>query len=519
MSTLNLPTDIKDVTIQNYINGQWFDASNGKTIPNFSPVTGQPIAPIPDSGQTDADAAVAAAKAAQPAWAALSVAERTAYLRRIADLIEANNQLLAEFESLDQGKPVKSAAMMDFPACSGYFRQFSDYVEAGIEEYTHSFNGVVTTSSVTQPRRANFDSRTQRVPAGVVVGITPWNFPCLMVCEKLGPALALGNTAIVKPTELTSVTPYLLTKIIDAAGVPPGVINILFGTGQDAGAPLVKHKDVRAVSFTGGSLTGSKIGAMAGGLYKRVSLELGGKNPSVIFDDCDFDHAVLTSIRGAYQNQGEICLCTSRVYVQRSIYDKFLDAFRQKVLEQVRVGNPSDPQTFYGPVVSAQHQEKVTGYIRLAQQEGANVEFLINPADKAVKKIAADGKLTIDGFEGGYYIAPTLITDISQKSRVMQEEIFGPVVAVLPFDTEEEGVALANDTEYGLGAVVWTEDKQRLARVQNQINSGMVWGNCWLSWDDEMPFGGMGCSGTSREHGKWSLDFYTELKAIYTYNE
>ncbi|ORX71160.1 ALDH-like protein [Linderina pennispora] len=370
--------------------------------------------------------------------------ERTAYLRRIADLIEANNQLLAEFESLDQGKPVKSAAMMDFPACSWLL------------------------PPVLRLRRGRHRG-------------------------KLGPALALGNTVIVKPTELTSVTPYLLTKIIDAAGVPPGVINILFGTGQGCWCAAGQAQGC-ACGFIHWRLA-DRLQDWRYGLAASTSafrLELGGKNPS---------------------NQGEICLCTSRVYVQRSIYDKFLDAFRQKVLEQVRVGNPSDPQTFYGPVVSAQHQEKVTGYIRLAQQEGANVEFLINPADKAVKNIAADGKLTIDGFEGGYYIAPTLITNISQKRSLV------PVVAVLPFDTEEEGVALANDTEYGLGAVVWTEDKQRLARVQSQINSGMVWGNCWLSWDDEMPFGGMGCSGTSREHGKWSLDFYTELKAIYTYNE
>ncbi|KAJ2379587.1 hypothetical protein H4S02_007084, partial [Coemansia sp. RSA 2611] len=238
--------------------------------------------------------------------------------------------------------------------------------------------------------------------------------------------------------------------------------------------------------------------------------------PSLVFSDCDLEYAITTHVRGAYQNQGEVCLSASRQYVQRDIYEKFLDGFRQQVRQEVHVGDPANPATFYGPVVTKQHMEKVTSYIRLAQEEGATVEFLVNPNDP-VTNVSTDGRLTIEGLEGGYFIAPTLITNVSQGSRVMQEEIFGPVVCVLPFDTEEEAVQLANDTQYGLGASVWTEDPEKLERVMRQINAGSVWGNNWLAWDDCMPFGGMGCSGTSREHGPWSLEFYTETKALYTH--
>ncbi|KAJ2827892.1 hypothetical protein FBU31_003053 [Coemansia sp. 'formosensis'] len=515
--TVTLPTEMRDVKIQNYINGEWAAPSSGAYLKNYNPATGMEIAPIPDSKSADINNAVAAAKSAFPMWSNMPGVERAVILNCIADLIDQNCEMLAKLESQDQGKTVASATAIDIPLCAGYFRQFAKYVTEGIRETESSMKVACTLSSINKMVPSSQLATTQHVASGVAALITPWNFPLLMVCEKLAPCIAVGNTCVVKPTELTSVTTYLLTHILNAAGVPKGVVNIVFGSGVNAGEPLVKHPDVRLVSFTGGSVTGSKIGAMAGGLFKRVSLELGGKCPSVVFSDCDLEHAITTHIRGAYQNQGEICLAASRQYVQRDIYEQFLDGFRKQARQEVCVGDPASPRTFYGPVVTSQHMEKVTSYIRLAQEEGAKVEFLVNPNDPAIMNVSDDGRLTIKGLEGGYFIAPTLITNIKQSSRVMQEEIFGPVVCVVPFDTEEEGIQLANDTKYGLGASVWTGDQTRLERVMRQLNAGNVWGNSWLAWDDCMPFGGMGCSGTSREHGPWSLEFYTETKALYTH--
>ncbi|KAJ2584436.1 hypothetical protein GGH95_000377 [Coemansia sp. RSA 1836] len=515
--TVSIPTEMRDIKLENYINGEWVAPTSGAYLKNYNPATGLEIAPIPDSKSADIDNAVRAAKAAFPMWSNMPGVERATILNCIAELIEQNCATLATLESQDQGKTVSSATAIDIPKCAAYFRQFAKYVTEGINETESSMKLACTTSSINKMVPSIQQATTQHVASGVAALITPWNFPLLMVCEKLAPCIAVGNTCVVKPTELTSVTNYLLTHILNAAGVPKGVVNIVFGSGVNAGEPLVKHRDVRLVSFTGGSVTGAKIGALAGGLFKRVSLELGGKCPSVVFSDCNLEHAITTHIRGAYQNQGEVCLSASRQYVQRDIYEKFLDRFRKQVFQEVCVGDPANPKTFYGPVVTKQHMEKVTSYIRLAQEEGAKVEFLVNPNDPAIINVSADGRLTIRGLEGGYFIAPTLITGIKQSSRVMQEEIFGPVVCVAPFDTEEEGIQLANDTQYGLGASVWTEDKKKLERVMRQINAGSVWGNNWLAWDDCMPFGGMGCSGTSREHGPWSLEFYTETKVLYTH--
>ncbi|KAI9505598.1 hypothetical protein GGI25_000905 [Coemansia spiralis] len=518
-SIVSIPSNTKDVKIMNYINGEWVHPTTGTYIDNYNPATGQKSTPIPDSSSVDIDNAVQAAKAAFPQWSATPVAERAAILNRIADLIDTNCANLAVLESQDQGKPVIFAAAADIPMCAQFFRQFAQYIVKGISEIKSQTNTQATLKNITEMVPSVLKSTTQHVASGVAALITPWNFPMLVVCEKLAPCIAVGNTCVVKPTELTSITPYLLTQILQVAGVPPGVANFVFGTGINAGEPLVKHKDVRLISFTGGSLTGSRIGGIAGSLLKRVSLELGGKNPSIVFNDCNIEHAVATNVRAAYQNQGEVCICSSRQYVERGIYDQFVKGFRQKVLEEVRVGDPSNQQTFYGPVVSKQHMEKIMNYIRLAQEEGAKVEFLVNPNDTMVKSVSSDGRLTIKGLEGGYYIAPTLITGIKQSSRVVQEEIFGPVVCVLPFSTEEEAIILANDTQYGLGATVWTEDGDKLMRVMKQLNAGSVWGNSWGVSDECMPFGGMGCSGTSREHGKWSVEFFTETKALYTHNQ
>ncbi|KAJ2722325.1 hypothetical protein GGI07_003407 [Coemansia sp. Benny D115] len=513
---VNIPSDITAVKIQNFINGQWVPPTTNNYMDTCNPATGQKVNVVPCSGQKDVDDAVKAAKAAFPMWAATPANERAAILNRVADLIDQYTPELAKIESQDQGKTVHDATKIDMPLCAEYFRQFAGMVQQGFKESESQMSAPCTPMSILKPQSKPLKSVTQHVPSGVAALITPWNFPMLMICEKLAPCIAVGNTCVVKPTELTSCTPYLLTLLLQAAGLPNGVVNFVFGTGVDAGEPLVKHPDVRLVSFTGGSLTGSKIGAAAGGLFKRVNLELGGKNPSVVFSDCDMEHAVATNVRAAFQNQGEICLCSSRQYVQRDVYDKFLQMFREQTTREVRVGDPNSKETFYGPMISKQHMEKVLSYIRLAQEEGAKVEFLVSPNDKNVKSVSKDGRLTIAGLENGYYVAPTLITNIKQSSRVMQEEIFGPVVCVLPFNTEEEAVMLANDTRYGLGASVWTQDQGKLMRVMKQVHSGMVWGNSWMSWDDYMPFGGMKCSGTGREHGPWSLDFYTEIKALYT---
>ncbi|KAJ2319548.1 hypothetical protein IWW52_001906 [Coemansia sp. RSA 2704] len=514
-NVLNIPANAKDVKIMNYINGEWMPPTSGSYMMSYNPATGEEMTPIPDSMDKDIDNAVCAAKNAFPMWSMMPAVERAAIMNRVADMIEENCQQLAMLESQDQGKPVMSAAMKDMPSCANFFRQFAKYVVDGIMETKSTSNAMMTNMSTTKREPYMMMATTQHVPSGVAGLITPWNFPMQMVCEKLAPCIAVGNTCVVKPSEMTSVTAFMMTQIMEAAGMPAGVVNFVFGTGPKAGEPLVKHKDVRLISFTGGSLTGSRIGAMAGGMYKRVSLELGGKNPSIVFNDCDMNHAVATNVRAAFQNQGEICLCCSRQYVQRDVYDMYLQMFRKMTMEEVMVGDPSNPKTFYGPMVSKQHMEKVMSYIRLAREEGAKVEFLVNPSDKMVMNVSKDGMMTIKGIENGYYMAPTLITGMKQNSRLMQEEIFGPVVCVMPFKAEEEAVQMANDTQYGLGACVWTMDKMKMMRVMKQINAGTVWGNDWLNTDECMPFGGMGCSGTSREHGPWSLEFYTETKALY----
>ncbi|KAJ1721904.1 hypothetical protein LPJ53_003624 [Coemansia erecta] len=511
---LVLPTRIDDVHVQNFINGQWVPPSTGAYLKNVSPLTGKDISPLPDSDSVDIDIAVSAAKDAFPKWSTTPADKRAAILLKISELIKENIPLLSEFESLDQGKPLRLAMMHEMPPCVYLFAQFADIITKGIAETSQTTPFIHTPASIMDPKPCKIEFTTQHVPAGVAAIITPWNVPLEMICIKLAPCLAAGNTCVIKPTELTSINAYMLTHILKAAGVPDGVVNVVFGTGPRAGEPLVKHKDVRLVSFTGGTKTGFRIGGLAGGMGKRVALELGGKNPNLVFDDCDIDHAVATGIRSAFHNQGEICLCASRHYVQQGIYAKYVEMFREMAQTQLKVGDPKAPDTYFSAVVSQNHMDKITRYIRLAQEEGATVEFLVKRDDPKIKHISSDGRLTIEGFEGGFFVAPTLITNISQKSRVMQEEIFGPVVCVLPFEDEDEGVALANDTEYGLGASVWSLDKEKLDRVMGRINAGTVWGNAWFALSFSMPFGGMKNSGNMREFGTWGMEFFTETKTL-----
>ncbi|KAJ1823197.1 hypothetical protein LPJ56_000146 [Coemansia sp. RSA 2599] len=509
-----LPTDIDDISVRNFINGQWQPPKTSEYIPTVCPATGNKLTDIPDSGEADIDDAVCAAKTAFKSWSKTTVEQRVSVLLRIADLIDKHASVLAKFESMDQGKTLSLATRHEIPCCSHIFRLFADIASKGFAESKGSVPFGSSPMEISDMQPCTVDSETQHVAAGVAAIITPWNVPMVMVSQKLAPCIAAGSTCVIKPTELCGITTYLFTHILKEAGVPDGVVNVVFGTGERAGEPLVRHKDVRVVSFTGGTKTGYRIGMVAGGLNKRVFMELGGKSPSLVFDDCDIHHAVATGVRSIYHNQGEICMAASRHYVQKPIFEQYLQLFREKTVGKLRVGNPEDPRTYYGALVSQTHMDKVTGYIRMAQKEGATVEFLVDPDDPEITGVSSDGRLTIRGFENGYFVAPTLITNIRQSSPVVQEEIFGPVVCVLPFDSEDEAVELANDCKYGLAASVWSLDQQRLDRVMRQINAGTVWSNTWFALNFAMPFGGFGCSGNSREFGLWSMEIFSEIKTL-----
>ncbi|KAJ2882986.1 hypothetical protein FB639_002273 [Coemansia asiatica] len=509
-----LPTDVKDITIKNFINGQWVTPLTNRSFATVCPATGQELTLIPDSGETDIDNAVKAAKTAFKTWSKTTVKHRVSILKRIAELIKEHLAVLAKYESLDQGKTLSLATRHEIPSCVHIFELFATMIAKGFAETKGSMPFGSSPMEITDIKPCTVDSVTQYVPAGVAAIITPWNVPLVMISQKLAPCLAAGSTCVIKPTELCSITTYLFTHILREAGVPDGVVNVVFGTGERAGEPLVKHKDVRVISFTGGTKTGSRIGMVAGALNKRVYMELGGKSPSLVFDDCDIHHAAATGIRSIFHNQGEICVAASRHYVQNPIYKRYLELFREKTIGRLKVGDPRDSNTYYGALVSQNHLEKVTGYIRMAQEEGATVEFLVDPNDPDIVSVSSDGRLTIRGLEGGFFVAPTLITDIKQSSPVVQEEIFGPVVCVLPFDSEDEAVELANDTKYGLSASVWSLDQRRLDRVMRQINAGTVWSNAWFALNLELPFGGFGCSGNSREFGPWSLEIFSEIKTL-----
>ncbi|KAJ2637649.1 hypothetical protein GGF40_002206 [Coemansia sp. RSA 1286] len=513
-SQFSLPSNIKDIAVKNFINGQWVAPTTDQYFATVCPATGQELTSIPDSDQTDINNAVQAAKTAFKSWSKTTVDQRVSILMRISELIKEHAPVLARFESLDQGKTLSLATRHEIPCCAHIFQVFADIASKGFVEAKGTIPFGSSPMEITDMMPCTVDSVTQHVPAGVAAIITPWNVPLVMISQKLAPCIVAGSTCVIKPTELCSITAYLFTHILKEAGVPDGVVNFVFGTGEKAGEPLVRHKDVRVVSFTGGTKTGGRIGAVAGAMNKRVYMELGGKSPSLVFDDCDLHHAVATGIRSIYHNQGEICMAASRHYVQRSIYQRYLELFRQKTIGKLKVGNPEDPTTYFGALASQTHVEKVTSYIRKAQQQGATVEFLVDPNDPEIIKVSSDGRLTIKGFENGFFVAPTLITNIRQDSEVVQEEIFGPVVCVMPFDTEEEAVELANDTVYGLAASVWSLDQQRLDRVMQQINAGTVWSNTWFAINFAMPFGGFGSSGNAREFGLWSMEMFSELKTI-----
>jgi aminomuconate-semialdehyde/2-hydroxymuconate-6-semialdehyde dehydrogenase len=459
--------------------------SQGGFIKDLDPATGAIIATIPRSQKDDVDAAVAAATAAFPAWAATPLAERCRILDRIADILEADLDTIARLESLDTGKPITLARRMDADRSVRNFRFFAQFARDW-RDADHPMEG--------------HGNRTHRKPLGVVALVTPWNLPLYLLSWKVAPALAMGNTIVAKPSELTPLTADHLARVAKEAGLPDGVLNIVHGYGPEAGQALVEHPDVKAVSFTGGTATGRKVAASAAATLKKVSLELGGKNPTLVFADCDLDATVEGVVRSAFTNAGQICLCGSRVLVEQSIEP----AFRARLVERVRalrVGDPMDPATDVGALISQEHRAKVEGYLALARDEGGQV--LVGgkrPDDPRLAK--------------GAFLEPTVIAGLPQSSRCVQEEIFGPVVTLQPFATQAEAVALANDVPYGLAATVWTQDAAKADRVAEALDSGMVWVNCWLVRDLRVPFGGMKQSGVGREGGHWSLEFFSEARNI-----
>ncbi|MEO6971179.1 MAG: aldehyde dehydrogenase, partial [Chthoniobacterales bacterium] len=459
--------------IHNFIDGQFVEPAGQKYLDNIEPATGKPYSLVPDSDSRDVEKAVAAAEQAFSAWSRTTAAERSRILLRIAELIDRDLEKLARAESIDTGKPLSLARSLDIPRASSNFRFFATAI-LHTENEAHMTDGIAFNYTLRQPR-------------GVVGLISPWNLPLYLLSWKIAPAIAVGNTAVAKPSELTPMTAFLLCEICREAGLPNGVLNIVHGTGPNVGAPITAHPKIGTISFTGGTVTGRKVAEAGAPLFKKVSLELGGKNPNIIFADADLDAAIAGSVRSSFANQGQVCLCGSRVFVERPAYAEFVRRFVEKTA-QLRVGDPLDASTDQGALVSQTQLEKVKFYVDLARQEGGAIA-LGGSAPEAPN----------DRCAGGYFFPPTVITGLPVDCRVNREEIFGPVVTITPFDKEEEVIGYANDTEYGLASSVWTQNLSRAHRVAEQIHTGTVWVNCWLVRDLRVPFGGMKQSGVGRE--------------------
>jgi len=475
------------IYLQNYIDGELQAPVSEKYFDNYDPSRGKVYSQIPQSGKDDVEQAYVAAKKAFPSWSNMPKEERSKILVRLSSLIEQNLDRLAEAESLDNGKPLWLAKKVDIPRAVANFQFFATAILHFASE-SHSM----------EDRGVNY---TLREPIGVVGCISPWNLPLYLFSWKVAPALASGNTVVAKPSEITPMTAYLLSELCIEAGIPKGVFNIIHGTGPDVGAAIVEHPGIKAISFTGGTKTGEYIARTAAPMFKKLSLELGGKNPTIVFADCDFENTVNATATAAFSNQGQICLCGSRLFVQKDIYDQFKEAFVKRV-QTLNVGPPMQDSSKIGAVVSKPHMEKVLSYIELAKEEGGSI-------------LTGGEQVKLDGeFSDGYYINPTVIEGLSFDCRTNQEEIFGPVVTIMPFETEEEVLMMANSTEYGLAASVWTENLKKAHRVARNLDSGIVWLNSWLVRDLRTPFGGVKNSGVGREGGFEALKFFTEAKNV-----
>ncbi len=471
----------------NLIDGELRPALGGGWLDVHAPATGTVYGELPDSDQCDVELAVQAAHRAFPAWNALGRDGRSTVLLRLAQAIEDDLEGFAHDESRDNGKPLSLARRVDIPRAIANFRFFATAILHFPSE-AHLMDDVAV-------------NYTDRQPIGVVGCISPWNLPLYLFTWKIAPALAAGNCVVAKPSEVTPLTAFRLSTLCEKAGIPSGVLNIIHGLGPKVGAAITAHPRLPAISFTGGTRTGAEIARVAAPMFKKLSLELGGKNPVLVFADCDFDEMLKTTVRSSFTNQGQICLCGSRILVERSIYTKFRDAFVERV-KALKVGDPSDPTTDLGAVVSKGHMENVLGYIELARSEGGTV-------------LCGGERVQLDGMlQEGWYIAPTVIEGLGPVCRTNQEEIFGPVVTLQPFDGEADAVALANATPYGLASVIWTRDGQRALRVARDLNAGIVWVNCWMIRDLRTPFGGVKQSGVGREGGVDALRFFTEAKNV-----
>jgi aminomuconate-semialdehyde/2-hydroxymuconate-6-semialdehyde dehydrogenase len=474
--------------LRNFIAGEFRPAESGRTLEDRNPATGQVITRFPDSDAADVATAVAAAQSAFPAFAALPAADRAGILQEIARRIEANAADLAELEAMDVGKPVALARRLDIPRAIANFRFFA--------------GAILHTASECHPMDGRALNYTLRRPLGVVGLISPWNLPLYLLTWKVAPALAAGNTCVAKPSELSPLTANALAEIARDAGLPAGALNIVHGLGARAGEALTTHPGVRAISFTGGTATGAAIARAAAPQFKKLSLELGGKNPNLVFADADFGAALDSTIRSSFLNQGEICLCGSRILVERPLYERFLAELTARAAK-LKIGDPLDPATEFGSLVSAQHQAKVEGFLALARDEGGTIHAGGRRPGGLASHLA-----------GGSFLEPTILTGLRPECRVMQEEIFGPVVTVTPFADEQEAIAIANGTPFGLSASVWTRDLGRAHRVGAALDAGTVWVNTWLLRDLRVPFGGMKASGVGREGGRDSLEFFTESKNV-----
>ncbi|MEZ4415299.1 MAG: aldehyde dehydrogenase [Gemmatimonadota bacterium] len=476
------------IDIRNYIGGRLQGPRTNTWLDCIEPATGAVYARVPASGAQDIDEAVAAAAAAFPGWSSTPAAERSQVLLRVAAGIEERLDALARAESLDTGKPLATARTIDIPRAVANFRFFATAILHTASE-----------AHLTDHAALNY---TLRRPRGVAGLISPWNLPLYLLSWKIAPALATGNTAVAKPSEVTPMTAFLLAEICEQAGLPAGVLNLVQGRGPEAGAALVAHPDVQTLSFTGSTRAGREIAGVASPRFKKVALEMGGKNPNLVFADADLEGALDGTVRAAFTNQGQICLCGSRVLVEAPIFEEFVARLVQRA-RALRIGDPLDEQTEQGALVSADHRAKVESYVALAREEGGTIR--------------AGGRRPTGlptRCRQGYYFEPTVITGLSMGCRTNQEEIFGPVVTVMPFETEDKAVALANQSEYGLSATVWTENLRRAHRVAERIDCGTVWINCWLLRDLRVPFGGMKSSGVEREGGEEALRFFTEPKNV-----
>lgn len=473
--------------VKNYINGELIEPVSEKYFDNYDPAIGEVYGIVPDSDERDVELAVAAAEATFPAWSNTPPEERSKVMFKVAELIGRDLAEFARAECIDNGKPLLLAKTIDIPRAIKNFEYFASAIH-GFASESHSMEN----SAI---------NYTLRNPIGIVGAISPWNLPLYLFTWKIAPALITGNCVIAKPSEITPITAYLLSEACIEAGLPAGVLNIVHGYGDKVGKAITSHPKIKAITFTGGTKTGADIASVAAPMFKKLSLELGGKNPNIIFADCNYDKMLETTVLSSFRNQGEICLCGSRIFVEKPIYEKFKTDFVSKTNE-LKIGDPLEHETDQGAIVSKEHMEKVLSFIQLAKDEGGKILCGGN-------RYIPEGRC-----ENGWFIEPTIIEGLPYNCRTNQEEIFGPVVTIIPFETEADVLMMANSTEYGLASIVWTENLTRAHRVAANINCGIVWINCWMVRDLRTPFGGMKSSGVGREGGMEALRFFTEPKNV-----